>query len=163
MVGVACRGSYARTFLKYWKTNSVFQFFRIFFCRFRWQGAQWKQKIQRGFRFFRIFFFCFCWHGILWEQNFKTYLSFKSFSTFPYFFFSLDLTKVLFGIFEIQWVCDFWWFLLVNVKFAIVPYVESKTSIICKMSSRRAKLSEIWDSWVLVEHMGYLYHCRLTW
>ncbi len=53
------------------------------------------------------------------------------------------------GIFEIL-SC---WFLKIffeNLKFIIVAYGEIKTSIIWKMSDRRAKLSEIWDSWVVL-------------
>ncbi len=39
-------------------------------------------------------------------------------------------------------------------KFTInVAYGEMKTSIIRKMSHSRAKRNEIWDSWVVIQHM----------
>ena len=44
-------------------------------------------------------------------------------------------------------------FFFENFEFSIVAYGESKTSIIWKMSDRRAALSAIWDSWVLAIHI----------
>ena len=40
-----------------------------------------------------------------------------------------------------------------NFKFIIVAYGEIKTSFIWKKSNRRAKWSEIWDLWVVVQHI----------
>ncbi len=40
-----------------------------------------------------------------------------------------------------------------NSKFTIVAYQQIKTSIIWKMSDRRVKRREIWDSWVVIQHI----------
>ncbi len=44
-------------------------------------------------------------------------------------------------------------FFFENFKFTIVTYEERKTSNFWKMGDRRAKLNEIWDSQVLLQHI----------
>ncbi len=85
----------------------------------------------------------------------KHYSSYKSqpkaFKLFLIFF-PNGPHKITFGIFEIL----SFWFLTIffeNSKFTIVAYGEIKTWIIWKTSYRRAKPSEIWDSWVVNQHI----------
>ena len=62
--------------------------------------------------------------------------------------------KSMFGIFEIlslRFLTIFFFSKIANSP--LYPIEKSKTSIIWKRSDHRAKRSEIWDLWVVVQHI----------
>ncbi len=104
---------------------------------------------QKIFDFLGIFF-VFVNMGPYGSQNFKTLLlpqiSFESFQTFFWNFFSVVLTKVLFWIFEI------WSFRFFNefFIFTFATYGETKPSSTWKTNDRRSNQIEIWASGVSI-------------
>ncbi len=89
------------------------------------------------------------------SENFKTLLlqiAVKRFETGPEFSSQWSSQKYVwdFWNFEFMIFNDFFY---ENSNFTIVAYGEIKNLNIWKTSDRRAKRSEIWDSWVLIQHI----------
>ncbi len=90
-------------------------------------------------------FFLFRQHGTLWEQKLQSATSpsnhFWIFSNFSWIYY------LLFRMFEIlssQFLINIW-------ISPLYPMVKAKTSIICKTSDHREKLSEIWALGVSIQ------------
>ncbi len=99
--------------------------------------------------FVNIFFFRFPEHAIQRSYSLKTLLlqiAAKRFQTFP----ENGPHKTMLGVLKFEFSDSLPILFFENVKFTIVFYGESKTSIIWKTSDRRAERSEIWESRAVV-------------